>query len=90
MNTSTCVSKLFFALIDGEQCRKFVFRVALIEGGHQKCERGLTEAQQSAVDAAFRFFNTPTFENCYAIDFDGGLTDGIMRAALHHDEAEGK
>jgi len=89
MNTSTCVSKLFFALIDGKQCRKHVFRVALTNDGHQKCERDLTEAQQSAVDSAFTFFNTPKFENAYAIDFDGGLTDGIMRAAIHHDIAEG-
>ncbi len=87
MNTATCVSKLFFALIDGTTT-KHVFRVALIEGGHQQCERDLTEAQQSAVDSAFTFFNTPKFENAYAIDFDGGLTDGIMRAAIHHDQAE--
>jgi len=87
MTTSNCVSKLFFALIDGEQCRKFIFRVALTNDGHQTCDRELTEAQQSAVDSAFTFFNTPTFENCSAIDFDGGLTDGIMRAAIHHDIA---
>jgi len=88
MNTNDCVSKLFFALIDGDQCRKFIFRVALTNDGHQTCERELTEAQQSAVSAAFNFFNMPKFENAYAIDFDGGLTDGIMRAAIHHDQAE--
>jgi len=87
MNTQDCVSKLFFALIDGEQCRKHVFRVSLTDDGHQTCDRELTEPQQSAIDAAFTFFNTPKFENAYAIDFDGGCTDGIMRAAIHHDTA---
>jgi len=87
MNTNNCVSKLFFALIDGVQCRKHVFRVCLTDDGHQTVDRELTEAQKSAVSAAFTFFNTPTFENCSAIDFDGGLTDGIMRAAIHHDIA---
>ena len=82
-----CTSKLFFALIDGDTCRKHVFRVTLLEDGHQHCERELTEAQQAAVSAAFQFFNTPKFEAGYAIDFDGGLTDGIMRAAIHHDIA---
>lgn len=86
MNTSNCVSKLFFATMN-DVCKKEIFRVALTEDGHQVCERDLSEDQQAAVSAAFTFFNTPTFENAYAIDFDGGCTDGISRAAIHHDTA---
>ena len=86
MTTHNCVSKLFFATMN-DVCKKEVFRVALDNDGRQICERELSEEQQAAVNAAFVFFNTPTFESAYAIDFDGGCTDGISRAAIHHDTA---
>ena len=83
------IEKLYFKFM-GDDCSRQTLTVSIIEGGHfdTKFQSGgcrLSDDHWTAINSAFTFFNTPTFENCYALDFDGGLTDGIERAALHAD-----
>lgn len=79
--------KLFFKIVDESALANQTFSVTLRYSGRKEIipPRRLTPLQEDAVHAAFRFFNETRFEAVYALDIDGGITDGIMRAAIHHD-----
>ena len=83
------IEKLYFKFM-GDDCSRQTLTVSLTNDGHYdtKFASGgcrLTDEHWTVINSAFTFFNAPTFENAYAIDFDGGLTDGIERGAIRAD-----
>lgn len=86
MNTQTCVTRLFFATMN-DACKKEIFSVTINSEGRYECARELTSTQQDAVGNCFKFFNEFNCDFTYALDLDGGVSDGISRCGIHHDVA---